>query len=65
MTNIQIFKRFKGQWVLRPTGGADRNPGLKPSTQEWLKSPFARQLLNKHVSVLGSCHGTHSVQPTP
>ena len=61
MRNHRVFKRHRGQWIARPTGGADMNPGLKPSTQAWLKSPFAQNLLNKHVSVLGSCHGTHSV----
>lgn len=63
MINVrtQLFKRQKDHWILRTT----MTQPINPRCIEWLKSPFAQRLINKHVSVLGSCHGTQSVQPTP
>jgi hypothetical protein len=55
---IQLFKRYRGQWILRTT----ITQPTPPRVHDWLKSPFAQQLINKHVSVLGFCHVTHSVQ---
>jgi len=49
MTNIQVFKRHRGEWIARPSGGGDRNPGVNPRTAEWLKSDFAQRILNKSV----------------
>jgi len=49
MRNIQVFKRGKTGWVLRPTGGRDMNPGMPDRVTQWLKSPFAQRILNKSV----------------
>lgn len=49
MRNIQVFKRGKTGWVVRPTGGRDMNPGMPERVQAWLKSPFAQRILNKSV----------------
>jgi len=50
MRNIQVFKRQRDGWVVRPTGGADPNPGPSERVVAWLKSDFAQRLLNKSVS---------------
>lgn len=59
MNNVrtQLFKRHKSSWILRAT----MTQPINPRCVEWLKSPFAQRLINKHVSVLGHCHVTHSV----
>lgn len=49
MRVIRLFKRQQRQWVERPTGGQHLIPEPERVT-EWLKSDFAQQLLNKHVS---------------
>lgn len=49
MRNHQVFKRQQRQWVARPTGGANPNPGVSPRVEEWLKSDFAQRLINKNV----------------
>jgi hypothetical protein len=48
MHNIQLFKRQGRQWVMRPTGGRHLIP-TPPRVEQWLKSDFAQQLLNKSV----------------
>jgi hypothetical protein len=53
MRNLQVFKRHRGEWIPRPTGGRDMNPGLPERVTEWLKTPFAQQLINKSVPVNG------------
>ena len=49
MHNIQVFKRQRDQWVPRPTGGGDPNPGLPERVVAWLKSDFAQKIINKSV----------------
>jgi len=49
MRNIQVFKRQRDGWVVRPTGGADPNPGPSERVVQWLKSDFAQRLINKSV----------------
>ena len=49
MHNIQVFKRQRDQWVPRPTGGSDPNPGPPERVQAWLKSDFAQKIINKSV----------------
>ena len=58
MRNHRVFKRHRGEWIARPTGGADPNPGLKPATVAWLKSAFALSLLNKSVGYTDSVPGS-------
>jgi hypothetical protein len=48
MHNIQVFKRQGQTWHERPTGGRHLQPP-PPRVEQWLKSDFAQQLLNKSV----------------
>lgn len=45
MTRIELFKRHKGQWILRTVMTQPPSPRI----DQWLKSPFAQQILNKSV----------------
>jgi hypothetical protein len=48
MRAIRLFKRTHQQWIERPTGGRHLIPEPE-RVREWLKSDFARKLVNKSV----------------